>query len=254
MKVWFDNELIDSSKVALDADGWPEGIGIFETLRTEHGEVFELSRHMRRAIDAAERIGITLPNENLIREAIAKTLDAEPCDVGRLRLLFSQNSFAVVHKSYEDLRNAQKICTQSRASEIDGFVMKRYPYTERLQLLASVVSAGFDEVICYNPDDHITEGAVSNFLFLIDGQWVTSPLTSGVLPGVIRAIAIERCDVKVRNISKDEIPMIESAVVLSSLKIVLPVASIDERRLNVNGHVVALEEQIRAKTQKHSVG
>jgi branched-chain amino acid aminotransferase len=254
MKVWLNSEIVDSTDASLDVDGWPQGSGIFETLRTENSEVFELSRHMRRAIDSAERLGIKLPTENLIREAIASVLVSEPNVVGRLRLLFSAKDFLVVHQSYEDLRNPQKVCVQTESAKTQEFVMKSYPYTNRLELLASVKQNGFDEVICINDKNDVTEGAVSNFAFLLDGNWVTPPLSAGVLPGVIRAIAIERCGVKVRSISVDEVANIEGALVLSSLKIALPVVFIDDRQLHIKGEAKTLEALIRAKTQKHSVG
>jgi branched-chain amino acid aminotransferase len=174
--------------------------------------------------------------------------------VGRLRLLFSAKDFLVVHQSYEDLRNPQKVCVQSESAKMQEFVMKSYPYTNRLELLASVKKNGFDEVICINDKNDVTEGAVSNFAFLLDGNWVTPPLSAGVLPGVIRAIAIERCGVKVRSISVDEVANIEGALVLSSLKIALPVVFIDDRQLHIKGEAKTLEALIRAKTQKHSVG
>ena len=254
MKVWLNSRIVDSKDISMDLDGWPEGSGIFETLRTENGEVFELARHMRRALDAAHRSKIKLPGEEVIREGISKILNSEPQTVGRLRLLFSENNFLVIHKNYEDLRTDQKICTHSNAIKNEEFVMKRYPYTQRLELLAQVKKRGFDEVICTNEFHQVTEGAVSNFVFLLDGEWVTSPLSAGVLPGVMRAISIERCGVKVRSISEVDLEKVESALVLSSLKIALPVASIDKRELSLDGQVRELEAQIRAKTDKHSVG
>ena len=44
MKIWLNDRIAGESEINLDSDGWPQGIGIFETLRTEDGEVFELSR------------------------------------------------------------------------------------------------------------------------------------------------------------------------------------------------------------------
>jgi branched-chain amino acid aminotransferase len=254
MKIWLNHQIADEETFQLDKDGWPEGNGIFETLRTESGEVFELARHMRRALEATQSVGIKLPNEELIRSAIAAVLKEETHGVGRLRLMFGPDHFLVIHRRYEDVRKAQVICTQATDSKVDGLVLKKYPYTDRLALLKSAVENGFDEVLCINSLNQLTEGAVSNFLFFINGSWVTTPLTAGVLPGVIRAIAIERCGVKVRNIEVNKIENIESALVISSLKIALPVSSIDQRALKVGATTQTLEDEIRSKTQKHSVG
>jgi hypothetical protein len=48
--------------------------------------------------------------------------------------------------------------------------------------------------------------------------------------------------------------MIESALVISSLKIALPVASINKQILSIGSSVAELEAQIREKIEKHSVG
>ena len=254
MKIWLNDRIADESEINLDSDGWPQGIGIFETLRTEDGEVFELSRHMRRAIDASESIGIKLPSEELIRSAVVSLLTEEPQKIGRLRFMFSNNLFVAIQRRYEDERTPLKICTQTQLLKSDQVSIKKYPYTDRLALLATVTQKGYDEIICNNLKSQVTEGAVSNFLFLIGGTWFTTPLTAGVLPGVMRAISIERCGVKVRNIGIEEIATVESALVVSSLKIALPVASIDGRALKIGTHTQTLEEEIRSKTQKHSVG
>jgi len=42
------------------------------------------------------------------------------------------------------------------------------------------------EVILYNPQHHITEASVANVAFYHSQVWVTPPLSSGCLPGVLR--------------------------------------------------------------------
>ena len=88
MKIWLNDQICDSQEIDIDADGWPVGSGVFETIRTENGEVFELARHMRRAATAARKFDIKLPGEELVRDAIAALITAEPHQLGRLRLLF----------------------------------------------------------------------------------------------------------------------------------------------------------------------
>ncbi len=254
MQIWLNEGLVDATSVGVALDGWPDGEGIFETIKTQDGEIFELGRHMRRAVDAAEKKGISLPGEELIRAAISNLLSAEPHPIGRLRLLFSANRFVAVHQFYEEINIPAKLMVISDSTEIDGISIKAFPYTDRLDLLSKVHAKGFDEVICLNPDLEVTEGAVSNFIFRIDGKWVTTPLSSGVLPGVQRAIAIERCGVSVALIKSEDLARVDAAFVISSLKIALSVSEIDGRLLQIDEDCAALEADIRAKTLKHSVG
>ena len=137
---------------------------------------------------------------------------------------------------------------------VDPIAFKTFPYSRRTGLLQLAQRDGFDEIICVNESGDITEGAVSNFLFLIDGQWATTPLSAGVLPGVQRAIVIERCGVVVKSLTRSDIEKVTSALVISSLKIGLAVASIDNRELAIDAQSLSFIEEIRAQTHSHSVG
>jgi branched-chain amino acid aminotransferase len=254
MKIWVNDGLVDAATADVSIDGWPDGAGIFETIKTQDGEIFELGRHMRRALDAAEKKGFTLPSEDLIRKAILELLKVESHSIGRLRLLFSDGRFIAVHQRYEEITRPAKLTVIADPAEAESISIKTFPYQHRLDLLAKAQAEGFDEIICVNDNLSVTEGAVSNFIFRIDGKWVTTPLSSGVLPGVQRGIVIERCAVEVRLVDRSDLMRVDAAFVLSSLKIALSVAEIDGRILKIDGDCAALEADIRAKTLKHSVG
>jgi branched-chain amino acid aminotransferase len=254
MKIWLNDQICDSQSIDIDSDGWPVGSGVFETIRTENGEVFELARHMRRAATAARNFEIKLPGEDQIRDAIAALLAAEPHQLGRLRLLFSKDWFVAVHQSYDEILLPAKLKVIDESRMVDPIAFKTFPYSHRTGLLQLAQRDGFDEIICVNESGEITEGAVSNFLFLIDGQWVTTPLSAGVLPGVQRAITIERCGVTVQSLTRRDIERVDSAIVISSLKIGLAVTSIDNRDLIFDGQCRSFLDEIRAQTHSHSVG
>lgn len=254
MKIWLDDRICESTEIEMDADGWPVGEGVFETIRTEAGKVFELGRHMRRAGSAAKNFRQTLPGEELIREAIVQLLDAQPHELGRLRLLFSKDRFIAVHQSYEEILTPARLKIADADNEIASIAFKTYPYNHRTSLLQQAQNEGFDEIICITSSEEVTEGAVSNFIFLIDGQWVTTPLSAGVLPGVERAIVIERCGVVVRSLTRSDLDRVTSAIVISSLKIALIASSINDRELTIDEGVHSMAAQIRAQTQSHSVG
>ena len=100
----------------------------------------------------------------------------------------------------------------------------------------------------------MTETAISNIALLIDSNWVTPPIGAGILPGVMRAIAIERCGVEVRNIHITEIPHVQSAILLSSLKIAQEVSHIGEQELITGARSRVLAQEMRQKVEFFSVG
>ena len=102
-----------------------------------------------------------------------------------------------------------------------------------------------------NLDDKISEAGVSNLLIKIGGKWCTPPLTDGALPGVIRALVIENCDVSVRSIEASEIKDIESAFLIGSLRIAQSIESINGRQLLQS---LDFKREIEAMALRTSVG
>ena len=237
MKIWVDRQLVDSSPDYLDGAGWPLGTGIFETLRTENGSVQLLARHMRRAIASARELKLSIPDEGLISDAIHELLMATPHEVGRLRLSFSNQRFIATHESYEISQSPYSVIMSRGLNATVGRQHKVFPYSSRLSLLQEAKAVGCDEVIILDSNDRVCEGAVSNYAFRIQDQWMTPPITAGILPGVIRALAIERCEVVVRDLSRSDIASCQSAIALSSLKIASPITSIDGRILAIDSDV-----------------
>lgn len=254
MQIWLNDQLVDSAAADVGIGGWPSGEGVFETIRTQDGEIFELGRHMRRGLEAATIKGFSLPSEDAVRTGIRSLLTCEPQTIGRLRLLFSKGRFIVVHQPYADATAPVRLMIMQDCTGLSSMTIKTFPYEHRLSLLALARKKGFDEIICSNEGDEISEGAVSNFLFRIDGKWATTPLSSGVLPGIQRGIVIERCGVSVKQIFKSDLARVDAAFVISSLKIALSVASIAGKPLQIDQDCKALASNIWANTHRHSIG
>lgn len=251
VKIWVDQQLVEDSSAYLDDKNWPLGTGLFETLRTENGSVQFLARHMRRVVASARVLDIPVPDEDLISQAIDVLLDATPHDVGRLRLSFSTDRFIATHESYVSDNNPFKVIVSQELSLTVGRQYKVFPYSGRLDLLNEATAAGCDEVIQVDRDDRVCEGAVSNYAFRIEGQWRTPPITAGILPGVIRAVAVEKCEVVVKDLSRADVISCEAAIVMSSLKIARPVSSIDGRPLAIDSDVSDICSKLRQFATTH---
>jgi branched-subunit amino acid aminotransferase/4-amino-4-deoxychorismate lyase len=251
VKIWVNDHLVEASSSYLDEKNWPLGTGLFETLRTENGSVQFLARHMRRVVASARVLEIPVPSEDLISRAIDELLVATPHEVGRLRLSFSKELFIATHESYISEEKPLKVMVSQELSSTVGRQYKVFPYSGRLALLQEATAAGCDELIQIDKGDRVCEGAVSNYAFRIGGQWRTPPITAGILPGVIRAIAVEKCGVVVKDLSRADLTSCEAAIVLSSLKIALPVASIDGRTLEIDSDVSDICSKLRQLATAH---
>lgn len=238
--------------VQLDRYGFPQASGIFETIKTVEGNPVSLNRHMRRAIDSARELGIPMPGEEALRQELIRVLSEWSHPIGRLRLCFWKDSFSITHDEYVELTEPARVNFLSET--VHGSHHKVFPYDDRFRILEAARDEGFDDSILFNRKNEVTETAISNLLLRIQDQWVTPPITSGLLPGVVRAIAIEECDVRVRPIHISEIADIESAFLLSSLRLAQPISHIGEMKLKIGDASHELREQIIASSKPLSVG
>jgi len=252
MKVIVNGSLIPLEQSRCNALGWLEGAGIFETIKTVDGKPWAFSRHMRRAVNSSVKTRIALPSEDLVRESIATLLIAESYPTGLLRVSFdATGNWAAVHLAYTEVTSPAKVGTHPVALVMDGVPVKSYPYNHRLEILEQARTGGFDEALVTSSEGKICEGSVCNVLLKIKGTWCTPPLSDGVLAGVTRALVIENFDVLVRSIAVSEIEDIESAFLLSSLRIAQPIASIDGRELSQSSE---FRDEIEAMALRTSVG
>mgnify|MGYP006167444663 FL=1 len=236
----------------LDSHGFPKTSGIFETIKTVNGQPIALARHMRRALDSARSLGIKMPPEEELRIELVKLLTEKPFEIGKLRICIYSDGHYLSHEGYTEPTGPLRFTFFSQT--VTGEEHKQFPYDHRFRLLKSAQDEGYDDCILFNAKNEVTESAVANLLFLIEGVWVTPPISAGVLPGVIRAIAIEECEVKVRPIHISEIADVESAFSLASLRIAQPISHIGEMKLKIGDASQDMEARIRSHAQPHSVG
>lgn len=252
MKVIQNGLVLNQPESLCDEKGWMAGKGIFETIKTVDNHPWALSRHMRRAVTSALGEGIQLPPQEDLLTALDLLFSHESFENGVLRLSFAEDgNWTAAHLPYETLNFAAKLHSYNQEVANQGQPIKSFPYTHRLRILDQVKGLGFDEAIVFNTDRRVCEGAVTNLIFLLDGQWITPPISDGVLPGVMRALVIEYCGVQVRSISESDLPRVESGYLLSSLRIAQPIASIDGRDLLQTPQFRA---EIEAMALKTSVG
>lgn len=252
MKISFNGALVDIETTPCTATGWLQGDGIFETLGTVDGHAYAYSRHIQRAIKSAHIAGFKLPDLDLVAKSVSAIIEAEPHRNGLLRISFdSSGQWAVVHLPYEPPNTPASVRIHSDRCAINSQMIKSYPYGHRVAILEEAKLLGFDEALVCNTDGEICEGAVCNVLLKIEGRWVTPPTSDGALPGIMRELVIEHFGVSIESISVSRIKEVSAAILLSSLRISQPVASIDGRELEASQ---AFSDEIQAMVRLHSLG
>ena len=247
-RYWIDGRFTSEG---FDQSGWVAGEGLFETIRCQGARIFALDRHMRRAMRAGRELGIPIPQESVVLRALEQVVLPNPMELARLRLLFSKVSFAISYERYEDQQRRIRIAYSESAA--DSITHKTYPYHHRLELLQSAQGAGFDEALLTNSEGMVTEGAVSTLFFRDHRGWFTTPLSSGVLPGVMRGLYLDHLDIQVRNLAIEEISSLESVLAVSSLRLAQEVTEVGQIQLRCDADSTAIVEKMRQVAYDSSV-
>ena len=224
-------------------DTWATGSGIFETIRVEDNQVFGLHRHHCRAKESAEKIGLTIPSEEFVSVESYQIIESEDFKVGRLRWHFSlDGEFSISYTPYEDPTDPAKLMVFDERKPEFNIQKKEFPY-KNLELLQIAKLKGFDDGIIVRSDGQVAESSMATLLFNIDSQWVTPPLSSGILNGVVRALALEAGLAQVKRIDESELANVRFGLLLTSLRNAQNIGSINEREL-------AIDEQKCAEIHK----
>ena len=208
--------------------------GIFETIRVEDGQIFGLHRHHCRAKEAAASLGFEILSEDEVRTATEEVISKADYALARLRLKFNRNGqLGIDYEPYEEPLTPAKLMIFDRRNPDFQLRFKEYPY-KNYQILEFAKAQGFDDAILIAPDDQVAETSMATLALKIEGEWITPPLSAGILNGVVRALCIESDLLKVRKVLANELDKVESAMLLSSLRNAQNVGSIAGRELTID--------------------
>lgn len=218
---------------------FPEGEGIFETIKTIRGVAFALSRHIARATRSAGILGMKIQTEIQIRHAIAELLSRAPesLEFGRLRITFQPDGeFELVHETYHPWTNPARLTVSDlEIDETSPLVgMKTLPFTENITSLKRAQEQGFDDAIRCNTSGDVVETSIANVLLKIGDRWITPNLASGCLPGITRELALEWLDIAESVVTHADLDRATSMYLLSSLKDAQPVSILADRPLEID--------------------
>lgn len=108
------------------------------------------------------------------------------------------------------LEPALRLCVDSEPTRKSLFTTtkttKRAGY-EAARERAGIRPGELADVLLYNEDGALTEASISNVAFFRDSYWVTPPLSTGCLPGVLRAWLLKQGRIREATlaIAKDDV-------------------------------------------------
>ncbi|WP_406196598.1 aminodeoxychorismate lyase [Kitasatospora sp. NBC_01560] len=255
-KSWVNGSLVDSADAALAVldHGLTTGDGVFETMKAVDGRLFALTRHLDRLTRSARGLGLPDPDHDLVREACAQVLAANPMPLGRLRLTYTGGiaplgsergdgtptlvaSLGTAARRPDTTAVAVVPWRRNEHSAVAG--LKTTSYAENVVALAAAHRAGASEAMFANTAGQLCEGTGSNVFVVIGGRLLTPALASGCLAGITRRLVVDWCGAEETDLPLDALQQAEEIFLTSTLRDVQAVTRVDDRELPGPGPVTA---------------
>lgn len=247
--------------VAAGQTGSISGWGVFSTLRVTGGVLFEWPRHFARMKKDAALMHVPFPERaDEMEQDLLKLVDANRQPNCTLRVCVMRNlgglwQGAGVSNPYDLLaltaplndwgESVQLALAPNARHAASKFVSaKILSWAQNLTYYEDAHDRGFDEVILLNERGEVAECTSAN-VFAVQGSDVfTPPVSSGCLPGVTRAVLLERIHVSGISIMEKvltppDLQHADSVFITSTTRDLLAVSRVEDWPMNDRGTVRA---------------
>lgn len=248
MMIWVNGGLraADAAQVSVLDHGLTVGDGIFETVKSVRGRTFALTRHLDRLTRSARGLGLPDPDHDEVRAACAAVLDANPVEMGRLRITYTGGlsplgsdrgdagptlvvAVGETHRRPDTTAVITVPWTRNERGAVTG--LKTTSYAENVVALARAREQDASEALFANTVGDLCEGTGSNVFVVLDGQLHTPPVSSGCLAGITRALTVDWTGAQETRLPFDVLDRAEEIFLTSSLRDVQAVHRVDGRTL-----------------------
>jgi para-aminobenzoate synthetase / 4-amino-4-deoxychorismate lyase len=205
-------------KARIVTDAAPP-FSLLETLLWEPaGGYFLIEEHVRRLAESADYFGLRA-DISLVRRRLEELANDLPRRAQRVRLLVDRDG--CIHCEAAPLTDSQIPVRLGFAAEpvdpADPFLYNKTTHREVYDR-AKASRADCDDVVLWNTRGEITETGVANIVAELDGNKVTPPVESGLLPGVFRNWLLRRGEIMERRIDLGDLRRASRLWVVNSVR------------------------------------
>ena len=231
--------------IPLDDRGLLLADGLFETVLVEAGRAWLLAEHLERWQGSAALLGLPPPPgaatvESLLGAATARSgIGTALGSSGALRLNWSRGSgdrsstsrgidlagndeprfwlqLSAIEPCFAPLRVIVSP-TETRSATSLLSRCKSFAYGASIQARRQALAAGADDALLNSSSGGLCCGTSANLLVCRGGSWITPPLSSGCLPGVMRQRGLDRGLITEAPVHEDDLQNSAGALLLNSL-------------------------------------
>jgi para-aminobenzoate synthetase / 4-amino-4-deoxychorismate lyase len=227
------DEYEESRLKARFLTGADPGIELFETMYATRADgVRHVERHLARLAAGAAWLGFPC-DADALRERLAQTCAGLPDDAPhRVRVALGKDGAAQV--ACAPLAPLAGDPVGVMLASDHGFAP--VASADALLLRKTTRRADFDrawreaeaqgafDMLFFNERGELTEGGRSNVFVKLDGKWWTPPLSSGLLPGVMRGVLLEDAslDARERVLTREDVLNAQALMITNALRGAVP--------------------------------
>jgi len=256
-RINLNGEIHQDAHISVFDHGFLFGDSIYEVVSTHHGQLCFVNEHLRRLRNSAHAISLEIPltDEQMIRE-IHKTMkaagnpesyiriivtrgvgemdiDPETCTEPNV-LIFVKSILQYPEENYENGINVALVSIKRNPKEALNPGIKTGNYLNNVLAKVEARKAGAADALMLNPTGQLTECTTSNFFFVRDQRLMTPSLNCGILLGITREVVLRLARENGVLVEEGEWPPdvlqnAEEAFITGTVKMVMPVTSLDGR-------------------------
>ena len=259
--VYLNGEIIPAEFALLPvADkGLLFGYGLFETFLVKNGQAVFIEEHLARLRLSAPKISLVMPEEEQyplslhegIHEVIAKnnmsegslrlTVTAGTEDSGRSNVVITAKKGLAYRPEHYSQGFRAGFLKNPRNESSPLVYVKSLNYLENILGRRETTAKGWNEGLFLNTKGFLVEGTVSNvFLVTKDKELVTPDISSGLLPGVMRAKVLKTASTAgyrciERAVLPEELFTAKECFLTNSLMVVMPLVEVEGKIIGDGG-------------------
>lgn len=236
-------------QITLD-EGYQFGLGVFETISVEKGIPLLLSWHLERLCRSMEALGI---RQSVTESEVRSWLSGRKADHHALKIMASNENllFTLRPNPYTTaqfqagFRLAYSNVFRNETSPLVRH--KTLNYGDCILEKRRAKTLGMDELIFRNSRGDICEGTTTNIFFADSKKRLyTPPVSSGLLPGIVRRFILTHFPVTERPLRKEDAQNMDECFVTNSLMGVMPVNALEQKEYSRGPAAQACMEAYRS--------
>ena len=256
-RINLNGEIHPDAHISVLDHGFLFGDSIYEVVSTHHGHLCFVNEHLKRLRNSALAISLKIPltDEQMVQE-IQKTvevagnpdsyiriiitrgvgevdIDPETCTRPNV-VIFVKSAMPYPEENYRDGINVALVSVKRNPKEALNPGIKTGNYLNNVLAKVEARKAGAADALMQNPTGQLTECTTSNFFFVIDQRLMTPSLDCGILSGITREVVLRLARENGILVEEGEWPPdvlqnAEEAFITGTVKMVMPVTSLDGR-------------------------